>query len=196
MALQALIEQVMAHTPRVLQQSDLACASVLVAITDEAEPHVILTLRSSDMPTHKGEVAFPGGKTEGRDADSIATALREAEEEVGLDPSQVRIIGELDQVISRFGFLVTPVLGIVPANVDLNSDSREIASVFKVPLNFFIQGEPDQIDQFGSFKGPRWYFEDYTISGLTAVMLAEMFNRFYGTELVLELGHLDDYLDN
>lgn len=193
--LQALVEQVQAHSPRVLNQPDLATAGVLVAITDEAEPQVILTLRSSDMPTHQGEVAFPGGKQEQHDADIIETALREAHEEVGLDPKHVSVVGELDQVVSRWGFLVTPVLGIVPKDVSLNCDSREIESIFKVPLKFFIEGEPDQIDQFGSFKGPRWYYEDYTIWGLTAVMLAEMFNRFCETEFELVLGHLNDYLN-
>lgn len=194
MGLSSLIAQVQAHEPRVLELNQLATAAVLVAITDEKEPEVILTLRSSELPTHKGEVAFPGGKTEATDRDFTETALREAFEEIGLAPESVTVIGELDQVVSRYGFLVTPILGIVPADVVLNEDSREIESVFKVPLTFFLDGEPDQIDQFGSFRGPRWYFESYTIWGLTAVMLAELLNRFYGAELDLAIGNVDEYL--
>ncbi len=196
MGLTGLIEQVKAHEPRVLGLEKLASAAVLVAITDQPEPEVILTRRSSEMPTHKGEVAFPGGKTEESDVDFVATALREAHEEIGLSPESVQIVGELDQVVSRYGFLVTPVLGIVPNNVELTEESGEIESIFRVPLKFFLEGQPDQIDQFGSFKGPRWYFESYTIWGLTAVMLAEMFNRFYDTNFELAIGNIDEYLNS
>lgn len=196
MGLTGLIEQVKAHEPRVLGLETLASAAVLVAITDQPEPEVILTRRSSEMPTHKGEVAFPGGKTEESDVDFVATALREAHEEIGLSPESVQIVGELDQVVSRYGFLVTPVLGIVPNNVELTEESGEIESIFRVPLKFFLEGQPDQIDQFGSFKGPRWYFESYTIWGLTAVMLAEMFNRFYDTDFELAIGNIDEYLNS
>lgn len=196
MGLTGLIEQVKAHEPRVLGLEKLASAAVLVAITDQPEPEVILTRRSSEMPTHKGEVAFPGGKTEESDVDFVATALREAHEEIGLSPELVQIVGELDQVVSRYGFLVTPVLGIVPNNVELTEESGEIESIFRVPLKFFLEGQPDQIDQFGSFKGPRWYFESYTIWGLTAVMLAEMFNRFYDTDFELAIGNIDEYLNS
>ena len=195
MSLTSLIEGVTAHQPRVLTGHELARASVLVAITDEQEPEVILTLRSSQMPTHKGEVAFPGGKAEAGDRDAIATALRDAHEEVGLDPKLVRVIGPLDQVISRFGFLVTPVLGIVPADIELNADSREIEGVFRVPLKVFLDGQPDQIAQFGRFRGPRWDFQGYTIWGLTAMMLAELLNRFYGADLELHLGDMHDLIE-
>ncbi len=194
MSLTSLIDGVTAHQPRVLSRDELAQASVLVAITDQQDPEVILTLRSSQMPTHKGEVAFPGGKAEASDRDAIATALREAHEEVGLDPSQVRVIGPLDQVISRFGFLVTPILGIVPKDIELNADSREIEGVFRVPLKFFLEGQPDQIDQFGSFRGPRWHFQGYTIWGLTAMMLAELLNRFYDADLELHLGDMNELI--
>jgi 8-oxo-dGTP pyrophosphatase MutT (NUDIX family) len=195
MGLSGLISQVRAHDPRVLDVKDLAQAAVLVAITDHDEPEIILTRRSTELPTHQGEVAFPGGKTEDHDTDAASTALREAHEEVGLNPQDVQVIGELDQVVSRYGFLVTPVLGIVSHDVELTADPGEIEAIFRVPIKFFLEGEPDQIDQFGSFRGPRWYFQDYTIWGLTAVMLAEMFNRFYATDFELAIGRLDEYLN-
>jgi 8-oxo-dGTP pyrophosphatase MutT (NUDIX family) len=196
MGLKGLIEQVKAHEPRVLGLDKLASAAVLIAITDQLEPEVILTLRSSELSTHKGEVAFPGGKTDDGDQDYTATALREAHEEIGLSPHLVTVIGELDQVVSRYGFLVTPILGIVPENVELTAEPGEIESIFRVPLKFFLEGEPDQIDRFGSFSGPRWYFESYTIWGLTAVMLAEMLNRFYGAEFELAMGNVEEILNS
>lgn len=193
--LQRLIEQVESYQPRVLPENQLAQAGVLMAITDHPEqPEVILTLRSQHLPTHQGEVAFPGGKMESHDDNVVATALREAQEEIGLDPGSVRVIGELDQVVSRFGFLVTPVLGIVPHELALEADPGEIESIFRVPLAFFTEGEPDQIDEFGPFKGPRWYFEDYTIWGLTAMMLGEFFNQFYDQGIEIRLGDYEQLL--
>lgn len=194
MVLEQLIQQVKAYEPRVLQDNQLAKAGVLLAITDHPQtPEIILTLRSQHLPTHKGEVAFPGGKMEQRDQNVVQTALREAEEEIGLDPSLVTVVGELDQVVSRFGFLVTPVLGIVPHELTLTPEPDEIESIFRVPITFFTARQPDQIDQFGQFRGPRWYYEDYTIWGLTAMMLGEFFNQFYdqGIEICLgDVAHL------
>lgn len=195
MILTTLINGVQNHQPRTLEISGLAQAAVLVAVTDAPEPEVILTLRSSEMPTHQGEVAFPGGKCEPTDRDVIETALREAEEEIGLNPEAVNVVGPMSQVISRYGFLVTPVLAVVPHDVVLNNDSDEIEAYFRVPLSFFIDGEPDNIDKFGSFKGPRWQFQSFTIWGLTAVMLAEMLNEFCGTQLELAIGHVQDHMD-
>ncbi len=193
--LQRLVKQVEAYQPRVLPENSLARAGVLLAITDHPEtPEVILTVRSQHLPTHKGEVAFPGGKMEDHDIDVIATALREAHEEIGLDPQHVTVIGELDQVISRFGYLVTPVLGIIPHDVSLVADPGEIEAIFRVPLAFFLEGEPDQVDQFGQFKGPRWYYEDYTIWGLTAMMLGEFFNQFYDQGFEICLGDYESLL--
>ncbi|QIZ85857.1 CoA pyrophosphatase [Bermanella marisrubri] len=193
--LTTLINGVQNHQPRTLEISELAQAAVLVAVTDAPEPEVILTLRSSEMPTHQGEVAFPGGKCEATDRDVIETALREAEEEIGLNPETVNVVGPMSQVISRYGFLVTPVLAVVPHDVVLSNDSDEIEAYFRVPLSFFIDGEPDNIDKFGSFKGPRWQFQSFTIWGLTAVMLAEMLNEFCGTQLELAIGHIQDHMD-
>src|SRR5690606_40910837 len=92
-------------------QAELAEAGVLVAITNETEPQLLLTRRALHLSTHQGEVAFPGGKRDDTDTSIVMTALREAEEEVALPLQQVQVIGELDQVVSRFGYLVTPVLG-------------------------------------------------------------------------------------
>ena len=86
-------------------------------------------------------------------------------------------------------------LAILPGDVALSTDSHEIDAIFKVPLSFFLDGEPDQIDQVGSFKGPRWYFEDYTIWGLTAVMLAELLNQFFDAQFELLLGSLDGLME-
>ncbi len=89
-------------------------AAVLVALTREADPRVLLTVRSGDLPTHKGQIAFPGGSLEAGETATQA-ALREAEEEVGLLPTDVQVIGEVDDVFTPIGFHVTPVLARIGA---------------------------------------------------------------------------------
>lgn len=170
------------HSPRILHQPELREAAVLVAITDEPEPMLVLTQRPSTMPTHKGEVAFPGGKRDPDDDSFIATALREAQEEVGLDPGLVRVIGELDQVVSIHGFLVTPVLAVIPADAPLAADPHELECLFKVPLSFFLQ-PPESYFRRGSLCMPNYHFGQFRIWGLTAYVIAELMNRYWGTRI-------------
>lgn len=89
-------------------------AAVLVALTREPDPRVLLTVRSSELPTHRGQISFPGGSLEAGET-PVQGALREAEEEVGLDPGAVTVLGELDDVFTPIGFHVTPVLARLPA---------------------------------------------------------------------------------
>jgi 8-oxo-dGTP pyrophosphatase MutT (NUDIX family) len=171
------------HEPRLLHQPDLRQAAVLVAITDCAEePMLLLTRRAVGMPTHQGEVAFPGGKCEEKDEDFIATALRESYEEVGLDPACVRVVGELDQVTSIHGFLVTPVLAVIPHNVRLTPDSRELECLFMVPLSFFRK-PPESYFRRGSLSMPNYQYGDFRIWGLTAYIIAELMNRYWDTRI-------------
>ena len=117
-------------------------AAVLVPIfLKEGSLHILLTLRSQQVPTHKGHVAFPGGKEEDDDKDIVATALREAHEEVGLPPEIVDVIAVLSPVISRARektMHVYPVVGIVKSHFDLVINSSEVETVFDVPLEFFL----------------------------------------------------------
>lgn len=117
-------------------------AAVLVPIfLKEGSLHILLTLRSQLVPTHKGHVAFPGGKEEDNDKDIVATALREAHEEVGLPPGIVDVIAVLCPVISRARdktMYVYPVVGIVKSQFDLVINSSEVETAFDVPLEFFL----------------------------------------------------------
>lgn len=174
-----------AHVPRHFVRTGLREAAVLITLCcKDGQPQVLLTRRTTEMPTHKGEVAFPGGKREDSDADQIATALREAQEEVGLDPALVSVVGELDQVISKFGFLVTPVLSVVPATVELVADDRELDSMFWVPLSFF-QRTPDEYFQRDGIVMPTWRYQHYRIWGLTAYMIAELMNRYFDADITI-----------
>ena len=110
---------------------ELRKAAVLIALTDSNEPELIYTLRSNKVGSHGGEVSFPGGMYEDVDKNLEHTALRESEEETGMDSSKVNILGPLDTVVSRYNISVTPYVGIVPENVSLNNKSEEIESCFK-----------------------------------------------------------------
>ncbi len=160
-------------------------AAVLLAVTDDLEnPQIILTQRSMNLSTHQGQVAFPGGKCDEEDADDAATALREAHEEVALLPSSVKVVGNLGQVYSRHGFVVTPVVGVINASVlsDLKANPDELDHVFCVPLDFFLNDTPQmrQVEMLpGYYQVPTFQFGEFTIWGMTAFVLAEFFNHVY-----------------
>jgi 8-oxo-dGTP pyrophosphatase MutT (NUDIX family) len=188
--LDELLLRMRGYTPRLLPPVDAYPeAAVLVPITRSDEPEVVLTLRASGLSTHGGEVAFPGGRRDAEDADLIHTALREAQEEIGLPPGLVEVVGPLSTLISRHGIQVTPYVGVVPDFVDYQANDGEIAAVFSVPLAFFRDDPREtthRIDYLGkSFYVPSYRYGEYKIWGLTAIMLVELIN------LVFDDVHID-----
>ena len=162
------------------QDGDPHLAAVLVAITDRPRPGLLLTLRRDDMRKHPGQVAFPGGRIdEGETA--VRAALREAREELALDPDQVRILGEADSYRTVTGYGVTPVVGVVPPDLQLAANPSEVADWFEAPLDFVL----DPINQqrmSAEFQGrTRHYYqidwEDRRIWGATAAMLVNLSRR-------------------
>lgn len=117
----------------------LTAAAVLVPLVKrEPELTVLLTQRTANLHDHAGQVSFPGGRIERSDRDSVAAALREAEEEIGLPRDHVSVIGRLDTYITGTGFEITPVVGLVRAPWPMRPDPREVAEVFEVPLAFVL----------------------------------------------------------
>jgi len=114
-------------------------AAVLVPLV-RREPGVtvLLTQRTEDMPSHAGQIAFPGGRPQAGDADAVATALRETEEEVGLARSFIDVIGSVDHYRTGTGYEITPVVGLVTPGFTTRADPREVADVFEVPLEHFL----------------------------------------------------------
>ena len=155
-------------------------AAVLVAITDRAEPGLILTVRRDDLRDHGGQVAFPGGRIDAGE-DARAAALREAWEELDLDPARVQIIGEADHYRTITGFGVTPVVGLVPPDLALTPNPAEVADWFEVPLGFVLDPANQQRREM-HYKGRlRHYYEiDWDgrrIWGATAAMLVNLSRR-------------------
>ena len=161
---------------------DLRLAAVLVPLVEHAdEPSILLTRRADHLEKHSGQVAFPGGKVEDSDDSPIAAALREAEEEIGLDPSHVEIAGVLDTYKTGTGFLILPVMGFVRPGFTLTPDENEVADVFEVPAHIALSEANWKTDS-GEWKGRMWNFysmdyQGYNIWGATAGMLMHMSRR-------------------
>ena len=155
-------------------------AAVMVAVTDRPEPGVILTVRREHMRTHAGQVAFPGGRIDPGE-DAIAAALREAWEEIGLDQSTAEVVAEIDPYRTITGFLVTPVLAVVPPDQQLSPHEHEVADWFETPLHFVLDPANQQLKS-ALFQGrERHYYEivwnDRRIWGATAAMIINLSRR-------------------
>ncbi len=153
-------------------------AAVLVPIlADTSDPRILLTERAGGLSRHGGEVAFPGGKEDQADHSLAFTALRENEEEMGISPDDVDVIGSLRPFISKYGLLVTSYVGIVSPGVQLRPNPDEVASVFEVPLAYFSTAIPTRIDDISrhgeSHQIPAFEFDGYEIWGLTSMILLE-----------------------
>lgn len=190
--LDELLQRVRGYQPRELEiDRSLPEAAVLVPITRSDEPELVLTLRASGLSTHGGEVAFPGGRRDPEDRDLVDTALREAEEEIGLPPGLVEVVGPLSSLVSRHGIRVTPYVGLVPDYVEYKPNDAEIAAVFSVPLAFF-RDDPREVTHRIDYLGHSWYVPAYTygefrIWGLTAIMVVELVNLVYDAGISMHL---------
>ncbi len=156
-------------------------AAVLVAVVDRPEPTVILTLRPETMRKHPGQVSFPGGRIEPGDLDPVDAALREAEEEIGLARARVEIIGLADPYLTITGFEVTPVLGIVPPDLEFRPDPGEVAAVFEAPFHHILDPAHQHV-RSAMFRGrERTYYEidwhEQRIWGATAAMIVNLSRR-------------------
>jgi 8-oxo-dGTP pyrophosphatase MutT (NUDIX family) len=153
-------------------------AAVLAAITDRPEPGLILTQRPETMRRHAGQVAFPGGRVDPEDADAIAAALREADEEVALPPAAVEVVGTLSPYRTVTGFDILPVIGVIAPDLPLVPHDEEVAAVFEVPLSFVLD-RASFSERRVMFDGEeRTYTEamwgERRIWGATAAMLANL----------------------
>ena len=153
-------------------------AAVLIPIVRRPQPGLLLTQRSSHLRKHPGQVAFPGGAVDSTDTSLIAAALREAQEEVAIPPESVEIIGVLPPIDSATGFQVTPVLGVIPADLHYHASEDEVASVFEMPLAEALQlGRYHPLDIYRQGHDHRvwlsWY-QHYFVWGMTAGIIREL----------------------
>lgn len=155
-------------------------AAVMIAVTDRPQPGVILTVRRDHMRTHAGQVAFPGGRIDPGE-NAVQAALREAWEEIGLDPATTEVVSEVDPYRTITGFAVTPVLAVVPPDQQLSPHEHEVADWFEAPLHFVLDPANQQLKS-ALFQGrERHYYEivwnDRKIWGATAAMIVNLSRR-------------------
>jgi 8-oxo-dGTP pyrophosphatase MutT (NUDIX family) len=154
-------------------------AAVLVPLIDRADGMtVLLTQRTAHLSAHAGQIAFPGGRVEEHDADAIATALRETEEEVGLSRELVSVIGRLDTYVTGTGFEITPIVGVVNSAYTLTIDPNEVAEAFEVPLSYILDRNNHNRTERESAGRIRVFFvlpyQGRNIWGATAGMLVNL----------------------
>ena len=155
-------------------------AAVLVAVTDRSEPGVLLTVRREDMRTHAGQIAFPGGRVDPGE-DVVEAALREAYEELLLDPAAAEIVGSIEPYRTVTGYVVTPVIAVIPPDLPLAPHEQEVADWFEAPLAFLLEGR-NQRRESALFQGrERHYYEilwnGRRIWGATAAMIVNLSRR-------------------
>lgn len=165
--------------------SALIAAAVLVPIVlRESGATVLLTQRTAHLRDHAGQVSFPGGRQEADDGSPVTTALREAREEVGLEPVQVEVLGSLAEFRTSTGFAVTPVVGLVTPPLDLRLDDFEVADVFEPPLEFLLDAanfQRHRVEYQGAWR-EYWAvpWQGRYIWGATAGMLVKLREFLFG----------------
>lgn len=159
-------------------------AAVLIGVIPRQDgATALLTQRPDTMSTHAGQVAFPGGKVDAADENEVAAALREAHEEVGIDPHRVDLIGRSAEYVTGTAFRITPVVGVLPADFEPAPCDVEVAAVFETPLSYLMNPENHKTAEILYRGKPRRYFEmphnGYRIWGVTAGIIRKLYLHLY-----------------
>lgn len=170
------------YQPKKSDENLPKAAVLILCYEKEDDLFFIMTERSNSLPSHPGEVAFPGGKKEEQDQNLMDTALREAAEEISINPKNVKILGNLDPLESRFGLSVTPYIGVLSENFDLHANPDEVAEIFHLPLSFF-KNDPLIKRGVTNFKGetfdtPVIIYDNHEIWGLTLAFTLDFLKLF------------------
>ncbi|MBM4299054.1 MAG: CoA pyrophosphatase [Deltaproteobacteria bacterium] len=165
------------RTPELIAGNGHKPAGVLIPIQERRDDdYLVLTQRGEGLPTHKGQIAFPGGRVDAGDRDIFHTALRESEEEIGIDPKKVEILGRLDEFTAGYGLVVTPVVGVIPPHCEFRMDPRETTAVASVAIralmardNFVVDGQLSP----GGHPSYHFYVNGWDVWGVTARIIVQ-----------------------
>lgn len=178
------------HLLENLYQTPIADASVLVAITNERRPKLLLTRRAAHMKSHASEISCAGGKHESTDGNNVVTALREAFEETALPPSKVQIIGQLPIQTSKSGMSVRPIVALIAPNLVLVPEIEEISRIFWADFEALITQpiieyaiDYTMLGQTSTIVTPSWQVEGETVWGLTGMLIASLLKTGFDRQL-------------
>ena len=181
-----ITQTLQSRTPELIAGNGHKPAAVLIPIQERQDgDYIVLTKRGDNMPTHKGQIAFPGGRVHVGDADLIATALRESHEELGIDPEHVRVLGRLDEFTAGYGLVVTPVVGVIPAHYDFRIDAAETTAVASVSIHSLMAPGnyiKDAHRSPGGHSSYHFYANGWDIWGVTARILVQFLELVYDFE--------------
>jgi 8-oxo-dGTP pyrophosphatase MutT (NUDIX family) len=155
-----------------------AAAAVLVPFVLHDAPGILLTKRTAHLAKHPGQVSFPGGRVDPTDADASAAALREAREEIALDPASVTVLGQLDDFLTGTGYRITPVIGLLPPGLRYHAAPAEVEEVFELPLTVLMDPDAPKLHA-REIQGRQrdywvWPHPDHYIWGATAAILVHL----------------------
>jgi 8-oxo-dGTP pyrophosphatase MutT (NUDIX family) len=171
------------RTPELIAGNGHKPAAVLIPIQERPDgDYLVLTQRGDQLPTHKGQIAFPGGRVDVGDKDIFHTALRESEEEIGINPEQVQILGRLDEFTAGYGLVVTPVVGVIPAHYQFRIDPRETTAVASVSISSLMARSNFTLDHKlspGGHPSYHFYVNGWDVWGVTARILVQFLQLAY-----------------
>jgi len=163
------------HPSQPIRDNRFRSSAVLVPLLEGDSWNVLFTKRTESLSHHKGQICFPGGSRDPDDPDLLFTAMRELHEELGVDPTSVEVLGDLDDYVTVSDFVITPFVGVLPNNYPFRVNRDEIAEVLEVPLSFFLDPKNCRREWWVRRNRAGWvYFYDYgqhTIWGVTAHIL-------------------------
>ena len=171
------------RSPQTLAGNGHKPAAVLVPIQERSDgDYLVLTKRADHLRTHRGQIAFPGGRVDPGDADAAETALRECYEEIGIGPECVRILGRLDEFTAGYGLVVTPIVGVIPADCEFRIDPAETTAVASVPITSLMQASNCALSENlspGGHPNYHFYVNGWDVWGVTARIIAQFLELAY-----------------
>ncbi len=189
MATDKIREVLQSHVPQTLEGGPFKPAAVLVPIQErENADYLVLTKRAEMLNSHRGQVAFPGGRVDPKDHGDLEAALRESYEEIGIEPCHVRLLGQLDQVTAAANYLVTPFVGLIPFPYDFHLNPAETEAVFSVPITALLDPGCFRVESRfypAHRRGEpiyHFYYNGWDIWGATARIVKQLLELAYGFE--------------
>jgi 8-oxo-dGTP pyrophosphatase MutT (NUDIX family) len=186
-----------ARSPSLVELDGARAAAVLIPIVGAPKPSLVFTVRTDNLPSHKGQISFPGGSVDDDDATAEQAALRETNEELGLDPNHVEILGQIDSVPTFVsGYVIHPFVGWVDPLPELQPNRAEVAEVLVIPVDELVEeirAAPGFTHGDKTFPTEAWIWHDHVIWGATARVVRLLLEMLAEAGLAERPGHVPDW---